>query len=1099
LTALDPLEQKILFNSDDNSWNASFGRKADTDTGGFGNSLEFADYESSFPSTQSGSWSALMQSAVAEVSSSDTGLQEEWSGLSFQNTEPSIDNQPSTFVQSGNQQTGWVDKPQLLVNDSDMSSDFPGFQQSGFQFSIKQREGMRSDSSHESVQQSPKMAPNWLDSSSRQNQPIEESHTIPHLENTWPLQSLMHSDGNVQRQNISSHNNSHQPDDKLIRRNTESPSPSGNTTMNNFDDGNSININGAVYAGKGSEAYRTSLNYHQREGSNDSYHSNASQPTITDTENETRENVWRHARGNQKASGQVLCQDISRGSSSHQQGYVAQFNFVGDASDNTVDMEKGRLPGTRRNSKPSEEVPLRGNVGANVSVSFDRSAGIYGSNLTPETRQNMLELLQKVDYTGEQRTVTHFSSTDSSSILDIPEPETPETSMAKSHDQYSGSQRFGLRLAPPSQQSPTSNHFFSLQSPSQSGNSAPTSSSVLHLRNQLYRQPVAIESPKATFPGMANGLPQFIHDNSQGISQPVSMNFGHQFPFLEAVPGNHPSLTPSLQLGSSTPPNLWTNLQSQPGPSGTEPSNLSSGFPISGDSPNTNLQAYPWATKKQTVSRESGVMSVNSQGFDYGVEHPEKKRSQQQQHIHLDTVDQVSHAAGLFQQKNYENAWYADKQTTAVSATDLEAFGRSLKPSNLHQNYSLLHQVPAVAGHHMMYGQSSGVKDPMNSGPNVATRLDAFPHRDVKMLSFDESTKDSWEMAKGGRSYSQTDSTCDNMAPIRTEHSQSSFQTVPSWFKHYGALQNSQMPMYEEGTVKNSAQQFPFRIPFENSPMVQLSAAGGSQVTAATLAVGKSPPPSVLPPEAITWNLSSTSSSKRKIVTTELPWHKEVTHSSKRVHSISEAELEWAQAANRFLEKVENGAEMVEQAQPFVRCRRRLVLTTQLMQQLFRPPPAAILSADATSNYDSVACVAAKLALGDACNLASCPRSDSGLFSEGCDLISEKPKTSERIGEEYFSKIVEDFISRAKKLESDLFSLEKIASIADLRVECQEMERFCIQNRFVKFHSRVQPDAAETSSSNGKNVTVPKSLPQRYVTAFPMPVAVPDGGQCFSL
>lgn len=221
----------------------------------------------------------------------------------------------------------------------------------------------------------PKWQPKWLDSSSRQNQPIEESHTIPHLETTWPLQSLMQSDGNVQRQNISSHNNSHQPDNKLIRRNTESPSPSGNTTMNIFDDGNSININGAVYAGKGSEAYRTSLNYHQREDSNDSYHSNASQPTITDTENEARENVWRHARGNQKASGQVgqkastsgkfvyypitlgssiehadsiehimhsqvLCQDISRGSSCHQQGYVAQFNFVGDASDNTVDMEK---------------------------------------------------------------------------------------------------------------------------------------------------------------------------------------------------------------------------------------------------------------------------------------------------------------------------------------------------------------------------------------------------------------------------------------------------------------------------------------------------------------------------------------------------------------------------------------------------------------------------------------------------------------------------------------------------------------------------------------------------------------------------------------
>lgn len=77
--------------------------------------------------------------------------------------------------------------------------------------------------------------------------------------------------------------------------------------------------------------------------------------------------------------------------------------------------------------------------------------------------------------------------------------------------------------------------------------------------------------------------------------------------------------------------------------------------------------------------------------------------------------------------------------------------------------------------------------------------------------------------------------------------------------------------------------------------------------------------------------------------------------------------------------------------------------------------------------------------------------------------------------------------------------LEKRSSIADLRVEYQELERFCIQNRFAKFHSRVQPDPAETSSSNGATLTVPKPLPQRYVTAFPMPMTVPEDAQCFSL
>lgn len=450
------------------------------------------------------------------------------------------------------------------------------------------------------------------------------------------------------------------------------------------------------------------------------------------------------------------------------------------------------------------------------------------------------------------------------------------------------------------------------------GNSAATSPGPLHLRNQLHRTPVAIDSPKAAFPGMANRFPHFNPDTSQGVSQPVSINFGRQFPFLEAMPGSHPSLPSSLQLGSSTPPSFWTNLQSQPGPSGIEPPKLPSEFPISGDSPNSNLQTHPWATKKQTVSGESGVWSLNSQGLDYGEEHSGKKRSNQQ--IHSDIVDQVSHTGGLFQPKNYDNARHGDKLTPAVSATDLEAFGRSLKPSNIHQNYSLLHQLsslnnvktdssttipeknhgagsdlnlqqlPAVAGHNMMYGHNSGVNNPINSGLNVAARLDSLTNRDGKMLSFDESTNASWEMAKSGPSFSQIDSTSNNMAPSRTEHSQIS-STAPSWFKHYETLRNSQMPMYDARTVTNSAHQFPFRNSFENSHMspslVQLNAASASQVTAATLAVGKSPPPSVLPPEVITWNLSSTSSRKRKIATTELlAWHKEVTQSSKRVHSI---------------------------------------------------------------------------------------------------------------------------------------------------------------------------------------------------------------------
>lgn len=80
VSGLDPMEQKFLFDTDD------------TSLGGFANMFEDeTDNSQALPSLQSGSWSALMQSALEETSSTDTGVQEEWSGLSFQNPEPSND------------------------------------------------------------------------------------------------------------------------------------------------------------------------------------------------------------------------------------------------------------------------------------------------------------------------------------------------------------------------------------------------------------------------------------------------------------------------------------------------------------------------------------------------------------------------------------------------------------------------------------------------------------------------------------------------------------------------------------------------------------------------------------------------------------------------------------------------------------------------------------------------------------------------------------------------------------------------------------------------------------------------------------------------
>jgi len=66
-------------------------------------------------------------------------------------------------------------------------------------------------------------------------------------------------------------------------------------------------------------------------------------------------------------------------------------------------------------------------------------------------------------------------------------------------------------------------------------------------------------------------------------------------------------------------------------------------------------------------------------------------------------------------------------------------------------------------------------------------------------------------------------------------------------------------------------------------------------------------------------------------------------------------------------------------------------------------------------------------------------------------------------------------------------------------VECQDLERYSVINRFAKFHGRGQNDGAEASSSSGANTNAQKSFPLKYVTAVPLPRNLPDRVQCFSL
>uniref|UniRef100_A0A7N0SYN7 Uncharacterized protein n=1 Tax=Kalanchoe fedtschenkoi TaxID=63787 RepID=A0A7N0SYN7_KALFE len=229
--------------------------------------------------------------------------------------------------------------------------------------------------------------------------------------------------------------------------------------------------------------------------------------------------------------------------------------------------------------------------------------------------------------------------------------------------------------------------------------------------------------------------------------------------------------------------------------------------------------------------------------------------------------------------------------------------------------------------------------------------------------------------------------------------------------------------------------------------------------------------------------LAITRSNKRKSPTSKLlPWHKEVVEISVSFPDIRTDELEWAQATNRPME-VGNDAELLIAGRSLPRPRKRLLLTTHLMQKLLRPSPGTIFSKDAASAYESVTHIVARLSLGDACSMSSA----------GADPDSAgKRNTEEKMD---VSSVVNNLSTRIKQLEDDLLRFDRRPSLVNVRVESQDLERFSVINRFAKFHSRPQPNPSDPFSSGP-----PKMYPQRYVTAGPMPKDISDNGlQCVSL
>ncbi|KAL1154965.1 hypothetical protein V6Z11_A09G279700 [Gossypium hirsutum] len=614
--------------------------------------------------------------------------------------------------------------------------------------------------------------------------------------------------------------------------------------------------------------------------------------------------------------------------------------------------------------------------------------------------------------------------------------------------------------------------------------------------SQLQRKP-ALHIPKSAVDN---------NRNSSETSQPSSSNQirardpGQQYPVLEALPAYPPSATPeSPKQGSFTKmPDVWTSVSAPQHPLGAQSSWASQNLFKYHHQSNINSETSLPGTKKlddQIAKAGGGGQSE----FPGGPGKPQSFVGEEQP-----AKDQQ-----LFPESDAS-------QNPATMPQDIDTLGQSLRPNNIvNQNHSLLNQVQSMKDIEI---EPSNRSVKRFKGPCLDSALDTQPvsSEGAEQLSYGSDTmmKDASVnrilVSSGDPKMLRFSPNTRDNCEAQGEHSQISPQMAPSWFDRYGSFKNEQMsPLYDArktAMLKAAEKALIVGRPSDSSHALhsneQVNAAAyPSQLDSAC----KSSKPIVselisshsLPPEITNQDLVVVRARKRKSMVFELlPWHREVKQVYQRSQNISVAEVEWVHAANRLIEKVEDEPEMFEDWPPGVRSKRRLILTRQLMQQLLRAPPRVILSADASKSYEAVAYFVARSVLGDACSTACIPESDTAILPDGESTLSEKLQKERN---QSTLKYAEDFVIKTKKLENDLQSLDKRASILDLRLECQDLEKISVINRFAKFHGRGQADGTETSLSSDAIASSHKFFSQRYVIALPMPRNLPDRVQCLSL
>ncbi|KAL3640196.1 hypothetical protein CASFOL_015164 [Castilleja foliolosa] len=544
--------------------------------------------------------------------------------------------------------------------------------------------------------------------------------------------------------------------------------------------------------------------------------------------------------------------------------------------------------------------------------------------------------------------------------------------------------------------------------------------------------------------------------------------------------------TPAMQLSSQVPihrelPNtLDFGFRMVPTDHPQTPQSYSFSPSLSGNSNATSLQFPAYSAPPQDHS-ELKIPDSSGSEFPLQENAPESQPSL--------TPDMLQHGGFSMgpailwpeNQNSFQHEYQqpVKNETPSFPARDIGAF-----PQSLNQNYSPLPQALSSSdvGTYNVNNQHSIA----NARKLLLRELQQQSVFKASSMPYNQNTQ-------------QKDTFSQNYTSNLAYQSHISSQMGPSRFKHYEALKSGHiLPMYDTRAPNNAAQPFAEMTLAnlqENKLVMQVNLDSVVCPSTALTSVASKQlnPACALASDVTDHNLAISKPKKRKLAALDMvPWHEEVNHQQPRLQDISTAEYLWAKALNRKPEEALNDAEIVEGLPSVTRAKRRLICSTQLMQQIFLPAPVFILCSDAIPNCDCVAYFAARLTLGDAWSLTG------QLMSDTNNMSLDELKTSKRTKACKFVKVVEALINRVNEVEAELQRLDKSISYVDMKVEALELEKFSTINRFAKFHIRAHPINTDPASSSGKAALLKTNL-QKYVVPVPMPETIPEGQECLSL